>query len=1112
MKRKTLTLFLLLANLAGMAAPVGRQQARGLAQAFMAQRGIQIKNEPMRAPGRKAGTDAAEPLYVFNSEGGQGFVIIAGDDRAEPVLGYTEQGTYDEYTLPDNFRAWLMQAAEEIASLPESASSLTPKSVPAHAAVGPLLQTMWDQGEASSKYPNGYIYNMMTPVLDGMHCVTGCVATAGAQVMYYYQHPKEQTQTMPAYEWATQHKKLSELPPTTFKWDEMKPIYSSADQGTPAAAAVSELMLYCGYAAEMDYGTDGSGSSNYTLAQNMAKLFDYDPYTWRSVARAAYSICEWDSLIYHELDERRPVLFSGSSWTGSGHAYLCDGYDGIGLYHFNWGWGGGYNGWFKLHVTNPYYGTPKYSDGNFHSGYVLNVSAIIGLQPNTGAVPGEETPTDTWTSPANDENDTWEVPTPDGIVATVFRTPTVDGTKVTMTMGNGNYAAYGFGYGIAELQADGTLTIVDESKAGLSSTVLVRGQAFTFTFDFAPYKLPVGTHTLVPVSRLAGEATWRRCLPLDLSFHVNVDAEGNMTVEKSPIVKLEVENFRCYTSRQPRQVQRVAFDIANLGDNFDGRIYLFASQTEKKQYVNFIELKILADSTRHRTIYWPLEDDAELGTYNLWIATDFAGNDVLAQTTAELVDGLRVSDFACVTSRQPGVQQSVKAHIINPGGNTTTYLYLFASTFPYSRNNYESRQYVSIREGGEKDVSFTFTPSSAGTYRLWLCYDAEGKDVLSQTDVAISQTVQITDFAFPGHHFAGGLQPVVATVASAAGDFAQPLYLFASPQPGVKGNAVFCVPTAIEAGGSEDVLFYFKPTQATDYTIWVCTDQGGLNVLGQSSVTIQPTPAATTLAASDVEATFDGTKALVSARVSNTGADAYYGILKAQLMLWDEEANADGHIYARSVDSSETPELVLQVGEEQSAYVFFTDLLPGRRYRVRWYYYPDYGSYTYREITNSVFDFDVPETQIAQLACVNVAAETSATEADATITVENTGAVAYADALRAELCCVEEGVSSFMDASEVFPDGTLQPGDRCTLTARFAGLEAGREYRVLWYYRPQPGGEWTPLIDSLTTSIASVSSVPSASSNVYTLSGTRLKGKPLQPGVYVRGGRKVLVK
>lgn len=1114
MKRKTLTLFLLLATLAGVAAPVGRQQARGLAQAFMAQRGIQIKSEPLRAPGRKASTDTAEPLYVFNSEEGRGFVIIAGDDRAEPVLGYTEQGVYDERTLPDNFRSWLLQTAEEIASLPKTESLQAPKYVPTHQPVGPLLETHWNQGVADKEYPDGYIYNMMTPVVDGVHCVTGCVATVGAQIMYYFQHPKGPTQPVPAYRWAASEQPLADLPPTTFRWDEMKPIYTSADQNTPAAMAVSELMLYCGYASEMYYGTDGSGSSNYTLVQNMVKYFDYDPYTWRSVSREAYSVSEWDSLIYHELAERRPVAFSGIAWAGGGHAFICDGYDGGGLYHFNWGWGGGYNGWFKLHATNPYYHSPKYSDSTFQSGFIMNVSAVIGIQPTTGVIPEEGAATDTWETPANDANDTWEVPTPDGVVATVFRTPTVNGTSVSMMMGNANDSPYGFGYGVAELLEDGTLSVVDDSKAGLASTVLSRGQAFNLTFDFASYNLSAGSHLLVPVSKLASESTWRRCLPLDLAFHADVDARGRMTVEKSPVVKLEVENFRCYTSRLRGQVQRVAFDITNLGDNFDGRVYLFASKTDEKVYVNLLDLKMLANATHQHTIYWPLEDDAELGTYNLWLATDYAGKEVLAQASAELVEGLRITDFACVSSRQLGVKQTFRAHLVNPGGNSNSTLYLFASTYPYNRSNYVSKQNVSIREGGEKDFTITYTPSVAGTYRFWLCSDADGKNVASQTDVEISQTVEATDITCPGLNLVGGLQPVTATVASRAGDFNQPLYLFASRWENMKGSAVYCAPAAIEVGKTEPVLFYFKPTQATDYYLWICTDEGGQHVIGQSKVAVLPVPDRTTLEGSELSVTLNGTTALASVHVKNTGGNTYYGILEAWLYLWDEEFSDDGNRYARYVKDSATPEFVLPAGEERTFDVSIDDLLPGRSYRVRWNYYPYYGTNSYTSVTNAVIDFNVPEhpAEAAQLACVEATSDVKTSEADAVITIENTGNVVYTDALRAELSCLEGESYVFLAASEVTPEATLQPGRRCTLSAHFAGLEAGRVYLVLWFYRPLSGGEWTPLTDSFTTSIASVSSVPSASFDVYTLSGTRLAGKPLQPGVYVRGGRKVLVK
>ena len=1117
MKRQTTTIFMLLATMIATANPIGRQQARVQAQAFMEQRGIQIQDQPLRAPGRVAMTDT-EPLYVFNSRDGHGFVIISGDDRTDSVLGYTEQGCYDDSTLPENFKAWLMQAAEEIEGLgtdipdsmfPVSASpQRAPHHVKIHNAILPLIRTAWNQGSTDDDYPNGYIYNTMTPTLNGKHCLTGCVATAGAQIMYYYQHPKTATQPVPGYNWRSQNQELTGLPATTFRWADMKTTYSYTDQGTVAETAVSELMLYCGWAARMNYGIDISDAQEYTMACNMVDYFDYDPYTLQSVNREAYSICEWDSIIYHELAEQRPIIVSGNSWLGGGHAFLCDGYDGEGFYHFNWGWGGSSNGYFKLHVTNPYGGTRQDNSGQFHSGYILKMNAIIGLQPRTGIIPPEDPEED---RPVNDENDTWKKPEPDGIVATVYGTA-IEGTKVTMQIGNGNTQAYGFGYGIGELQKDGTITPIDERYKSYSSSPLSTGWYYSLSFNFDTYDLPKGTHTLVPISMRSGENIWRRCLPLDLAFQVTVGSNNNITIQKSPVVALEVSNLRCYTSRLlSDDHQYIAFDVENLGDNFDGRIYLFASQTEEKIFRNYIDLKMLAGATKQRTIYWPLSSSDATGTYNIWVATDYYADNVLAHTTAELVDGLVVTSFTCNTSRQPGAQQTVTCHLQNPGGPVSSALYFFASQTESSKGSYKSRNSVVLKEGDEADVNFTFTPDAFGTYYVWICTDQNGTSVLAQSTVKIENNLEVAQFNFPGTLFKGSLQCVVATVSSLT-EYAQPLYLFANKWENMKGAAIYCAPTAIEAGQTEDVTFYFKPQEAADYFIWICTDKSGNHVVGQTKVTVQTSPNPTTLACTSASVAFIGTTAQVTFTITNTGNTLYFNPIIAWLYERETEPRDDGRIYSVVMQTYTSEELRLQPGSSQTFVAEFKDLEPGRYYYVRWRYVSSYSSDNlWSTMSDPGLSFTVPEPtgDIAQLACVSTATQVSTTTATALLTVENIGTVTYANVLRAELRVKE--TETLVTAKNVSVTN-LQPGQRLDVSAQFTGLEPGTEYYVQWYYRPYTDSPWVLLNGSLTTPVEELpSGMDSTTAPYFTLSGIRINTRPNQPGVYVNRGRKVVI-
>ena len=142
------------------ASPIDKQQARQLAAQFVANRGAQLKGDAMRAPGRKSAGQQA-PLYVFNTDNNNGFVIVSGDDRAETILGYTEKGSYDEEDMPENFRWWMEMMAQEIEALGQDMSSESQASnekalaksakVKTHKAITPLIYTEWNQGSPSEE-------------------------------------------------------------------------------------------------------------------------------------------------------------------------------------------------------------------------------------------------------------------------------------------------------------------------------------------------------------------------------------------------------------------------------------------------------------------------------------------------------------------------------------------------------------------------------------------------------------------------------------------------------------------------------------------------------------------------------------------------------------------------------------------------------------------------------------------------------------------------------------------------------------------------------------------------------------------------------------------------
>lgn len=362
MKRLLVAFFTVLVSIAILAGNVTEQQALTIARQFMQGKSFQQKQV------RRAAAVGDNQFYVFNAEGQNGFVIVSADDRTTPVLGYADKGSLEMNKLPVNARRWLEGYAEEIKALGEDVQANTHPRRVIGAPVAPLLTCHWNQGAP---------YNLQCPIDGEYNSVTGCVATAMAQVMYYHKWPQSATTAIPAYTTSTKKLSLPELPATTFKWDQMKDSYSYDETGA-AADAVAELMRYCGQAVRMDYTSNESGAN--VGAAHLINYFGYSK-TAQNMNRSYYTTTEWEAMIYKELSNARPVLYSGNSGSG-GHQFVIDGYDDKGLFHVNWGWGGYADGHFVLSVLNP--DGRGIGGGSSSNGYTRWQAAIIGVQPDHG--------------------------------------------------------------------------------------------------------------------------------------------------------------------------------------------------------------------------------------------------------------------------------------------------------------------------------------------------------------------------------------------------------------------------------------------------------------------------------------------------------------------------------------------------------------------------------------------------------------------------------------------------------------------------------------------------------------------------------------------------------
>lgn len=276
--------------------------------------------------------------YVLNATDGNAFVIVAGDDRAEEVLGYGE-GRIDMSDLPCNLRWLLNSYKEQMEYLHSHPQAQVQRVAPYNdVTIAPMVTCNWNQREP---------FNNQCPMYEGERSVTGCVATAMAQVMYYWRFP-ERTPSLSGYTTRSHHIYLPSLPSQLLEWDDMIDSYN-VDYEPRQGEAVALLMRYCGQSCRMDYSPTGSGSYVSDQLQGMRSF----GYSWDAAMldRSGYSLEEWDALLQQDLLAGRPVLYSGADPMSGGHAFVLDGYYD-GKYHINWGWGGTGDGYFALGAFN----------------------------------------------------------------------------------------------------------------------------------------------------------------------------------------------------------------------------------------------------------------------------------------------------------------------------------------------------------------------------------------------------------------------------------------------------------------------------------------------------------------------------------------------------------------------------------------------------------------------------------------------------------------------------------------------------------------------------------------------------------------------------------------
>ena len=296
-------------------------------------------------------------LSVYGYDDG-GFAVVSSDDRFNDVIGYSET-EYCDSNMPCGFKWWI-ETANEVMEQMESQEPAYSGIKKSKASVEPFLTTKWGQG---------YPYNaLLFFIIRGniYEFVTGCVATAMAQVMKYYEYPEKGTGSVSYIVW-NYLAKMEYTFGDYYDWSNMLDEYNYQVWGNTNAEtkAVATLMRDCGVAVKMNYGTTlmGSGASSSAIVPALKEHFSYSDKT-ALYKRSDYNKSEWMLMIFEELSNNRPIIYMGIDKSDednpSGHAFVLHGYDSSGAVYVNWGWNGNFDGYYDIDLLNP--DTYQYSE------------------------------------------------------------------------------------------------------------------------------------------------------------------------------------------------------------------------------------------------------------------------------------------------------------------------------------------------------------------------------------------------------------------------------------------------------------------------------------------------------------------------------------------------------------------------------------------------------------------------------------------------------------------------------------------------------------------------------------------------------------------------------
>lgn len=307
--------------------------------------------------------------FVF-SLNPRGYIVVSSIENAFPIIAYSKNSDFEMNAkkLPPSFEKWMQWRTNEIAFLHRNSMQAdeetqqlwydlknghytsSPEKVQ---GVAPLLMSAWNQD---------CHYNEFCPEDPAGPCqrvYVGCVAIAMGQILYYWRFPT--TGIGSKSYWSDYGLLTANFGQSTYNYNEMK---GSINSSHPE---VAELLHHLGVSVSMMYAPDGSGAFSSDVPDALKSYFGF---AQSAVLRNKnqFSNTNWENLLKSNLNKGWPLYYSGFG-TG-GHAFNIDGYQGTNHFHFDWGWGGSFNGYYFLHNLNP--GTFTFNNGQ---------SAIVEIVP-----------------------------------------------------------------------------------------------------------------------------------------------------------------------------------------------------------------------------------------------------------------------------------------------------------------------------------------------------------------------------------------------------------------------------------------------------------------------------------------------------------------------------------------------------------------------------------------------------------------------------------------------------------------------------------------------------------------------------------------------------------